>query len=150
MPVLKDEVKQHIVQALACFDTPSQIVESVKENYGIVITRQQAAAYDPTKLSGKDSAKKWKKIFEATREAFLKDVSTIPIAQPAYRLRVMQRMLAKTEKQGNVAVAAQLLEQAAKDTGGVYTNRQKLEHTGANGNPLPPAAPVFNVFVKEK
>lgn len=32
MATLKGEVKAFIVQSLACFDTPSQVVESVKKN----------------------------------------------------------------------------------------------------------------------
>lgn len=41
MATLKNEVKSFIVQALACFDTPSQVVESVKNEFGVVVTRQQ-------------------------------------------------------------------------------------------------------------
>lgn len=62
------------------------------------------------------------------------DVSTIPIAQQAYRLRVLQRSLVKVEGQGNVSMVAQLLEQAAKESGGAFTNRREL--TGKGGGPL--------------
>jgi hypothetical protein len=33
-----------------------------------------------------------------------------------------------------------LLEQAAKEAGGAYTNKQKLEHTGKDGGPIRTAA----------
>lgn len=134
MALLTDPVKQAITQAMACFDTPSQVVDMVKQEYGLEITRQQAAAYDPTKLSGRNMSKKLVAVFNATRENFLKDVSTIPIAQQSYRLRVLQRALTKVEKQGNTAMVAQLLEQAAKESGGAFTNRREL--TGKSGGPL--------------
>lgn len=35
MATLKDNVKLFIVQALACFDTPSQVVEAVKQEFGL-------------------------------------------------------------------------------------------------------------------
>ncbi|MDU2882953.1 MAG: DUF2280 domain-containing protein, partial [Enterobacter sp.] len=41
MATLKGEVKAFIVQPLACFDTPSQVVELVKKEFGLSITRQQ-------------------------------------------------------------------------------------------------------------
>ncbi len=34
MATLTDDVKAFIVQALACFDTPSQVVDAVKEEGG--------------------------------------------------------------------------------------------------------------------
>ncbi|WP_122869605.1 DUF2280 domain-containing protein, partial [Pseudomonas viridiflava] len=40
MAALKHEVKSFIVQALACFDTPSQVVEQVKQEFSIEISRQ--------------------------------------------------------------------------------------------------------------
>ena len=41
MAALKSEVKSFIVQALACFDTPSQVAEAVKNEFGVVLSRQQ-------------------------------------------------------------------------------------------------------------
>lgn len=134
MAALKEDVKLAIVQALACFDTPSQVAEFVKQEYGLVVPRQQVAMYDPTKAAGKNLSKKLAEIFHATRAAFLERVPDVPIAQQAYRLRVLQRQLERAEKQGNVAMVSSLLEQAAKELGGVFTNRR--EHTGAGGAPL--------------
>ena len=41
MAALKGEVKAFIVQSLACFDTPSQVVDAVKKEFGITIPRHQ-------------------------------------------------------------------------------------------------------------
>lgn len=57
MAALKPEVKAAIVQMLACYDTPSQVVEAVQKDFGIAITRQQVETHDPTKVSGKTLAK---------------------------------------------------------------------------------------------
>ena len=54
MATLSNEVKAFIVQALACFDTPSQVAAAVREEFGIEVTRQKCEAHDPTKRAGKD------------------------------------------------------------------------------------------------
>lgn len=134
MAALPENVKTFVVQALACYDTPSQVAAAVKEEFGLDVTRQHMGRYDPTKASNKDVSPRLRDLFHATREAFLKDTATIPIAQQAYRLRVLQRSLARVETQGNVAMTAQLLEQAAKEIGGAFTNRREI--TGKGGGPV--------------
>lgn len=130
MAALKPDVKAFIIQSLACYDTPSQVVEAVQKEFGINITRQQAESHDPTKASGKTLAKKWVDLFSATRDRFLNEISDIPIANKAYRLRALDRMMTKAEGMKNMALAASLMEQAAKECGDAYTNKQKVEHSG--------------------
>lgn len=134
MAVLNEDAKITLVQALACFDTPSQAAEQVAQEHGVKIGRDQAIKYDPTKPAGKNLSKKLREIFEATRAKFLEDISTIPIAQQAYRLRVLQRNLERADSRGNSAMVSTLLEQAAKELGGAFTNRKEL--TGKDGQPL--------------
>ena len=55
----------------------------------------------------------------------------IPIANKYYRLKQYQRQLEKTR---NVKTALKILEQAAKDIGGQFTNRQEI--TGKDGGPV--------------
>ncbi|MBZ7620648.1 DUF2280 domain-containing protein [Klebsiella michiganensis] len=136
MAALKPEIKAFIVQSVACFDTPSQVVESVLKEFGIQITRQQVEQNDPTKISGKGLAQKWVELFNLTRDRFLKEISDIPIANKAYRLRVLQRMSTTAEGMKNLGMTAQLLEQAAKEVGDAYSNKQKVELTGKDGGPL--------------
>jgi len=130
MAALKPEVKAFIVQALACFDTPSQVVESVQKEFDIKITRQQVESHDPTKASGKALAQKWADMFNETRQRFQSEISDIPIANKAYRLRALDRMMTKAENMRNMALAATLIEQAAKECGDAYTNKQRVEHSG--------------------
>lgn len=134
MAKLTEPIKIAIVQALACFDTPSEIAKAVKEEFGLVITRQQVAGYDPTKATCKGMAKKLRAIFESTRAAFLNDITTIPIAQQAVRLRTLQKELEKAKASGNSQLVLDVLERAAKELGGAFTNRREL--TGKGGGPI--------------
>ncbi|WP_312077116.1 DUF2280 domain-containing protein [Leclercia sp.] len=136
MAALKGEVKAFIVQSLACFDTPSQVVESVKKEFGLAIPRQQVESHDPTKANGKGLAQKWVGMFNATRERFQSEISDIPIANKAYRLRVLDRMATRAEGMKNLALTAEIIEQAAKECGDAYTNRHKFEHSGPNGGAI--------------
>lgn len=136
MAKLDDRVKMHIVQALACFDTPTQVVESVKDEFDLVVTRQQVQTYDPEKAAGrKGMSRKLREIFDATRKAFLEETAQVPIASQTYRLRNLQRLHQKAQQRGNMALAAALLEQAAKEVGGAFTNRRELG--GPAGGPIP-------------
>ncbi|WPZ05647.1 DUF2280 domain-containing protein [Pelagerythrobacter marinus] len=138
---LTDDVKTFIVQALACFDTPSQVVDAVNQEFGVTVTRQNVEKYDPTKVAGKNLAPKWRAMFEQARKSFIEDSSQIAIAHRSTRLRALQRMAAKAEAKGNFPLAAQLHKQAAEEMGNAYTNRREL--TGKDGKDLPaPAAPV--------
>ncbi|PVX61251.1 DUF2280 domain-containing protein [Paraburkholderia unamae] len=140
MAVLSDTVKTRITQALACFDTPSQVSKDILAEFGLVVTPQQCEAYDPTKRSGERLGKKYRAIFESTRANFLTDTSRIGIAHRAVRLRKLDRAAMLAEDRGNLPLMAQLLEQAAKEAGGAFTNKQKLEHTGKDGGPIKTAA----------
>lgn len=138
MAALPERVKLAIVRVLACFDGPSEAVGVVKAEFGITISRQQAALYDPTKPTGRTLSPKLTAVFHATRAAFLKDVATIPIAHQAYRLRQMQRQLETAEARGNSTMVLKILEQAAKEVGGMFTNRR--EHS-LRGGVVPASRP---------
>lgn len=124
MATLNNEVKAFIVQALACFDTPSQVSAAVREEFGIEVTRQKCEAHDPTKRAGRDLAKRWVTLFHDTRQRFRDETADIPIANRAYRLRALGRIVEKAENMRNLSLALQVLEQAAKEVGDVYVNRQ--------------------------
>lgn len=135
MARLNDAQKRYIVQALACYDTPAQVAEAVKEEFGLDVHRAQVAQYDPTKVSGQDLAKKWRDLFEETRKRFRAEVAEIPIADQAYRMRQLHRMVQQAMNRKNLVLAAALLEQAAKESGGMFTNKREL--SGPGGGPIP-------------
>ncbi|WP_148716478.1 DUF2280 domain-containing protein [Chitinolyticbacter meiyuanensis] len=131
MAALGSEAKAFIVQALACFDTPSQVAEAVKNEFGLTISRQQVESHDPTKYAGRGLGKKWADMFHECRRVFREQTIDIPIANRAFRLRALGRMAERAENMRNLALTAQLLEQAAKEVGDVYVNRQaKADGTG--------------------
>ncbi|ENV98306.1 hypothetical protein F938_01160 [Acinetobacter bereziniae LMG 1003 = CIP 70.12] len=132
MAALKKEVKLYIVRSLAVFNTPSETVELVHQDFGIKVTKQQCEKYDPTKRSGENLSEELKKDFEKTREMFLGKPESIPIANLAVRLRRLENQYQKHSK--NRVAALNILKQAAEDVGGKYTNKTEL--TGAGGGPL--------------
>jgi len=127
MAALRDEVKAFVVQALACFDTPSQVVASVKERFGLDVTRQQCEAYDPTKYAGRNLHVKWQTLFNDTRKRFREETAEIPIANRAFRLRALGRFVERAETMKNIGLAMQILEQAAKEVGDIYVNRNRKD-----------------------
>lgn len=130
MATLSEAAKRFIVQALACYDTPTQVAEAVKEEFGIDVPRNQVGQYDPTKASGKKLAKKWRVMFDDTRKLFREQTGEIPIAQRAYRLRKMGQIATKAEQMRNLPLVLQILEQAAKETGDAYVNHKQAAPTG--------------------
>ncbi|MDG4675859.1 DUF2280 domain-containing protein [Shinella sp. 838] len=138
---LSDEIKTYIVQALACFDSPSIVAAAVKKEFSIEVSRQLVESHDPNKKAASGLAPKWRILFEETRKTFLEDTASIGISHRAVRLRALQRMADKAEGQGNMVLASSLLKQAAEEVGGSYTNRREL--TGKDGKDLPvPVSPV--------
>lgn len=129
-----EAAKLFVTQSLACFDSPSVVAAALKTEFGVTLSRQSIESYDPTKAAGAKIAQKWREIFDATRAAYLKDVAKIGISHMSVRLRILQRMVEKAEVQGNSALVAQLLEQAAKEVGGAYTNRREI--TGKDGGSI--------------
>jgi hypothetical protein len=136
MAALNDDVKVYIVTALACFDTPKTVIEDVKEIFGLTLTSQQVDAYNPKSRNGERLSKKFKDLFAQTRAEFLEDAKRVPIANASVRLRKLQRLVDKAESRGNAKMVAELLEQAAKETGGAFTNRRELGGA-VGGVPIP-------------
>lgn len=132
MATLKEPVKMFIVQSLACRDTPQEVAELVKQEFKISIDRVQVAAYDPTKAAGKNLSKKFVELFHKTRADFDAGLIDIPIANKHYRLKQYQKQLERNVK--NTVMSLKILEQAAKDCGGQFTNKQEI--TGAGGGPI--------------
>jgi hypothetical protein len=135
MPTLTDEIREFIVIRLACFETPTQVADAVKAEFGVVLDRRAVCEYDPTK-KGTRPAKKWKAIFAATRAKMLDHVSEEPAAFAAFRVHKLARMAERAEARKNDPAAAVYYKQIAEDVGGMYTNRREV--TGKNGAPLLP------------
>ncbi|OTG81815.1 hypothetical protein B9T31_14925 [Acinetobacter sp. ANC 4558] len=92
MATLREPVKIFIVQSLACFETPQQVADAVKQEFNIEVQRQQVALYDPTKATGRNLSKKLKELFHKTRSDFKTNVFDIPLANKAVRLNELQKI----------------------------------------------------------
>lgn len=102
---------------------PVRVVKFLKDEYDIEMTRQAVEKYDPTKSAGAVLAADLRERFYRTREKFRADLSDIPIANKAVRLRALDRMAWRLEEEGDLRGVAEILEQAAKEVGGVYSGR---------------------------
>lgn len=122
---LTDEQQLFIVVALACFKTPTEVSQLVKEEFSIDVSRQKVQYYDPTKGKDKGLAQKHKAIFAKARKDYIAGVASVGIAHQRYRLEHLEAMALAAEKAKNYGLAAQLHEQAAKERGGFFTNKQE-------------------------
>lgn len=134
MATLTKKQKRLLVTELATFSTPSEAAETVKDEFGVEVSRQQAAYYDPS--AGERPAERWRNLFRRTREEYLDRTSEVGIAHKVYRLERLQRLYRRAENDGDVELAASLLEQAAKEVGEQFTNRRLLEHSGPGGEAI--------------
>lgn len=124
MAALRDEVKLYIVNALACYDAPTLVSQTVKEEFGLDVPRQQVSLYDPNTYVGRNLSKKWRTIFDETRAKFRATADDIPIASKAFRLRGLGRLAQQAEKMRNLPLVGIFYEQAAKEVGDGYVNRR--------------------------
>jgi len=126
---LEREHQIFIVQQLAMFERPKSVRSRLKDEFGIEITVQAVRHYQ---ITSKELSKELKKVFNATRKKFLKESDTIPIANKSYRLRKLQNIFEQLEDnpQPNTVEMRATLEQSAKETGDVFTNKQKVENSG--------------------
>lgn len=135
-----------IVQQLACFERPKGVLDLLKQNFDIEISLQAVCYYD---ISNPQLPKKLKTLFNSTRNKFLKDSSKIPISHKSYRLTKLQKMFEAEESEiprlQNKKAMRAILEQAAKESGDAFTNRQKHEVTGADGKSLVPSKIIVEV-----
>jgi len=129
MARLRDKERRKIVQRLACFESPSEVVEYVSEAFDKDVTVRQVCHYDPTR--SEETAEKWKRLFEETRESFLSDLDTIPLSHRAVRLRELTDLYERAKEQEEIEKAARMLKQAAKESGGKFTNLERRQHSGS-------------------
>lgn len=141
MATLNKREKIFIVRLLAEFNTPTETVDLVKQEFKKEVTRQQVESYDPTKRAGRNLSAELKAEFEATRKAFVDQPLNIPIANLSVRLMHLQRIVDHAGK--NKPLIKEALEQAAKEMGGVYTNRKEV--TGKGGGPIETVSGVVPV-----
>ncbi len=120
---LTGEMKAFVVRRLACLESPSAVVDAVREEFGEIISRQTVQRYDPYALAGAGLSPRWRQLFEDTRRAFLDKTMNIGISHRAVRLSRLEAAYELAAERGDSRAILKLLEQAAKEMGGVYVSR---------------------------
>lgn len=128
---LDDAQKTFVVQQLACFEGARTVADALKSEWGVVVTPQAVECYNPTTRAGSRLARRWRDLFAETRAAFLADTAAVGVAHKRVRLTRLDRMAERAERMGNLALAADFLAQAARETGGMYERRGLSVSAGA-------------------
>ncbi|WP_374285431.1 DUF2280 domain-containing protein [Novosphingobium sp.] len=129
MKRLAEPVKRRIIEHLACRCRAREVVDLIAEEFGVKITPRHVRAYDPTSLLcaiGSD----WVSHFWAIRARFEADISSIAIANRAYRMKQLDYLFATAFSQGRNVQAARYLEQAAKEMGDCYQRSHRRQPIG--------------------
>lgn len=132
MARINKKVKLFIVKMLAEFNTTTETAKAVKAVFNIEVSQQQCECYDPTKKMGYELSQELKEKFFEYRKVANQELEAIPLANKRYRLQLLQNLVEKFPD--NPVLTPKWAEQAAKEMGGLFTNRQEI--TGKNGEPL--------------
>ena len=134
-PKLEDLHRAFLVREFACFASPKEAANALKQEFGVEISPQGAQHYDATSGAGSDAAKKWVELFALARQAFLDDVKrSVPFANKSVRIKELARAANTFKASKNYLAMARMLEQIAKEVGNVHTN--KHEFTGRDGGAI--------------
>src|SRR6186997_903190 len=87
----------------------------MKADFGIEITPQAIAYYDPTRYSTSPCPKRWSDLFWTMRAEFIASVADVGAAHPTVRVRRLDQMACDQMEKGNTAEARALLKQAADE-----------------------------------
>lgn len=115
MRKLDDKVKVFIVVHLACFSTPAQVKRMVQDEFKILLSLQALSAYDPSTVAGNRLSPELTALFEETRAEAWDEAKAVPVAEKAYRLLMLQRLINETS---GGPQRAKYLEQARRETEG--------------------------------
>jgi hypothetical protein len=129
---LTEEQKVFLVTRLACHEPLAAVLAGFRAEFGEAIDRRKAHHYDASKpYHRRGLGKALCQLFDDTRAAFDREAMTVPIANKIFRLRAYQRYMERAEEMGNLVLAGEMCERAAKEVGGAYTNRREMN--GPNG-----------------
>ena len=122
--------KAYIVVRLACYDSPPAIAKSLKEDFGIEITRQALERYNPMRAAGRACSEQWATLFHETRRKLVEGRADIGAAHKMVRIRWLDQMARREMTDGNTVKARGLLKQVAEEMG--ESGRHEHEEVGAN------------------
>lgn len=112
-----EEVKTVIVQCLACFETPSNVVDAIRKEIRRTITHQSVEGYHPAKKAGSNLAAKCKVLLE--------DPQDLPRGYGDYRQQPSRGSAARSDasqRTGQGAAALLLKHAGKKEETATHTN----------------------------
>lgn len=121
MKRLTEVIKRRIFELLACYHSHAEVTDLIHQEFDVSLTSRHVRSYDPMCFQFAGGVK-WRDYHAGARKRFLEDVAAIPIANRAFRLRRLGQMHEKAFVRGNYALAADMLERAAKEMGNAYVN----------------------------
>lgn len=127
MQKLDPEHKQFIVQRLACFVSPTEVAKELKDVYGLTVTTSVIAAYDPGTAQSKKTSDEFKTLFLKTRKRFIESETDVALSHRNYRLQRLYGLLEHPLVKQSPKLALLVLEQAAKEMGGLFLRQEKLD-----------------------
>ena len=130
MAELSEEQKLFVVDCLATYSTPSQVVEQLAETFAFKASAQQICAYNPSTVAGARLSEELKARFAETRQRFLAARADIPITHKNYRLKRLQDLLDNPMTGRSPKTVIAVLKLYEEIDGGVY-QRQKQDDSGA-------------------
>lgn len=135
---LKAEQKIFIVIRFAAGLRAQEIANELKERFDLTVDRQTVWLYD---LWRPDVRKEFERkspalvqCFDTARAALADYITTVALANTDIRVRALERLYddVVSNRYGvNHERALKILEQIAKETGGAYSAKQQIEHSGS-------------------
>lgn len=133
--VLTKDQKAFLVVRFAMFDEPADAVAAFKEAYGEAPDSKHAWVYNAAFIANRRRlGKELLALFDSARAEYLSRIQDIPIANQVWRLEQMQKLIGQLRKSDSpdVDLILRTLEQAAKETGGAYSNKIRVNHSFDN------------------
>jgi len=124
---LAANVKHFIVIQNACGSSPSVVAMAVKEVFDVEVSRALVERYDPTKAAGQALSMPLKTLYREMQREFQSMVVKAGVADQKWRIAKLHMIAQHAFDRGNHKMAMDAMEQAAKDLGGVYTNKARIE-----------------------
>jgi hypothetical protein len=108
-------VKRFVTMCLACYDSPSETLQKVRQEFNVVMSRQAVQKYDPTTTAGQTLSEPLRELFVQTREQFVDELEKLPLAHRATRLRRLESVYDEARIKGDRKSALAALALAAKE-----------------------------------
>jgi hypothetical protein len=122
-------------------DPLARVMAEFRETFGEKIDRRKAHSYEASRpCYRRKIGKALCTLFDRTRAEFESQKMAVPIASKLWRLRSYQRCAERAEEMGNLVLVGEMCEHAAKECGGMFTNRRELG--GPRGEAIPVNLPA--------